>query len=148
MGMDIKNVQALADILIKCSLTSLEVSEGDTKIKLEKNSPQAQIPVTYEKKSEINESVSVAENDTGALDFNNIIEVRSPVVGVFYSSPTPETEPFVKIGSKVKSGDVLCIIETMKIMNEITSEQDGEIVDICIKNEEIAEFGQVLFKIF
>ncbi|MDR0490721.1 MAG: acetyl-CoA carboxylase, biotin carboxyl carrier protein, partial [Oscillospiraceae bacterium] len=60
----------------------------------------------------------------------------------------PDSEAFVSIGSKVKKGDVLCIIEAMKLMNEITAEQDGEIVDICAKNGDIAEFGQVLFKMY
>ncbi|MCL2883179.1 MAG: hypothetical protein FWF30_01750 [Coriobacteriia bacterium] len=83
-----------------------------------------------------------------AVDFNRLIEVTSPLVGVFYAAATPEAEPFVSIGSKVTRGTVLCIIETMKLMNEIVAEEDGEIVDICIKNGDIAEFGQVLFKMF
>jgi len=82
------------------------------------------------------------------VDFNRITEVKSPIVGVFYAAPSPDVEPFVTIGSKVKKGDVLCIVEAMKLMNEITAECDGEIVDICVKNGEITEFGQVLFKIF
>ena len=74
-------------------------------------------------------------------------EVKSPMVGVFYSAPSPESDPFVHIGNTVKKGDVLCILEAMKLMNEIQAEQDGEIVDICAKNGDVVEFGQVLFKI-
>ena len=70
------------------------------------------------------------------------------MVGVFYSAPSPDSTPFVAIGSKIKKGDTLCIIESMKLLNEITAEADGEIVDVCIRNGEIAEFGQVLFKMY
>ncbi len=70
------------------------------------------------------------------------------MVGVFYSSPSPEAEPFVKVGSKVKKGDVLCIIEAMKLLNEINADTDGEIVDICVNNGDVVEYGQPLFKIF
>ena len=74
-------------------------------------------------------------------------EVKSPMVGVFYNAPSPEAEPFVRIGDTVKKGDVLCILEAMKLMNEITAEHDGKITDICAKNGDVVEFGQVLFKI-
>ena len=66
----------------------------------------------------------------------------------FYSSPSPDAEPFVKIGDKVKKGDVLCIIEAMKLMNEYVAPQDGEIVDICAENGQLVEFGQCLFKLY
>ena len=73
--------------------------------------------------------------------------IKSPMVGTFYSSNSPKEEPFVKIGDKVKKGQVLCIVEAMKLMNEIESEFDGEIVDICVKNEDLVEYGMPLFKI-
>ena len=73
--------------------------------------------------------------------------VKSPMVGTFYSKSSPTSEPFVKIGSKVKKGDTLCIIEAMKLMNEIESEFDGEIVEILAKDDEMVEYGQALFVI-
>ena len=73
--------------------------------------------------------------------------IKSPMVGTFYSKSSPNAEPYVKIGDKVKKGDVLCVIEAMKSMNEIESEYDGEIVEISAKDEEMVEYGQVLFKI-
>ena len=72
-------------------------------------------------------------------------EIKSPIVGIFYAFPSPEAEPFVTIGSTVKKGDTLCIIEAMKLMNEFTAEQDGIILDICVKNGDLIEFGQTLF---
>ncbi len=146
--MNIDNIKLLAEILSSHGLTKLEVTEGETKICLEKTaavlstvaSPVISLPTQKE--------TLTADNKVETIDFNNITEVKSPIVGVFYASPTPETDPFVSIGSKVRKGDVICIIEAMKLMNEITAECDGEIVDICIKNGDIAEFGQTLFKMF
>ena len=82
-------------------------------------------------------------------DFNeeNYNIVKSPLVGAYYSASTPGGTPYVEVGSKVKKGDTLCIIEAMKVMNEITSEFDGEIVEVLRKDEDIVEFGMELFKI-
>lgn len=73
--------------------------------------------------------------------------VKSPMVGTFYSSNSPKEEDFVKVGDKVKKGQVLCIVEAMKLMNEIESEFDGEIIEVCVKNEDMVEYGTPLFKI-
>ncbi len=73
-------------------------------------------------------------------------EIKSPMVGVFYTSPSPDAEPYVTVGSKVKKGDVVCIIEAMKLMNEITADKDGEIAEICVDNGQVVEFSQVLFR--
>lgn len=74
-------------------------------------------------------------------------EITSPFVGTFYRSSSPESDPYVKPGDRVSKGQALCIVEAMKIMNEIESEFDGEIVEICVENETYVEFGQVLFKV-
>ena len=81
-------------------------------------------------------------------DYDKYRNVKSPMVGIFYTAPSPEAEPFVKVGSKVKKGDTLCIIEAMKLMNDVVAEEDGEIVEICAENGSLVEFGQILFKIF
>lgn len=73
--------------------------------------------------------------------------IKSPMVGTFFESSSPSEAPFVKIGDKVHKGQVLCIVEAMKLMNEIESEFDGEIVEICVKNEDMVEYGMPLFKI-
>ena len=74
-------------------------------------------------------------------------EIKSPMVGVFYSAPSPDADSFVRIGDIVKKGDVLCILEAMKSMNEIQAERDGKIIDICANNGDVVEFGQILFKL-
>lgn len=80
-------------------------------------------------------------------DDKSIVEISSPFVGTFYSSPSPDKPAYVKVGDKVQSGQTLCILEAMKIMNEIESDASGEIVEICVENESLVEYGQTLFKI-
>jgi acetyl-CoA carboxylase biotin carboxyl carrier protein len=146
--MNIENIKALAEILQKTGLTSLEVCEGDTKIKLERAPSAASEQIAFHSPVVPQSPVPIAQTEPVTLDFNRIVEIKSPIVGVFYSASSPDAEPYISIGSRVKKGDVLCIIEAMKLMNEITAECDGEIVDICVRNGDIVEFGQVLFKIF
>lgn len=149
--MDIKQIKSLAEILKTNGLNVIEITEGENKIRLEKSAccakslPEKPNEDTAEKK-EKTKNLNVSEEK--GVDFNNITEIKSPMVGVFYAAPSPELSPFVKIGDRVKKGDVLCIIEAMKLMNEICAENDGEIVDICAQNEQIVEYGQTLFKIF
>ncbi|MCL2820327.1 MAG: acetyl-CoA carboxylase biotin carboxyl carrier protein [Oscillospiraceae bacterium] len=157
--MNLENVKALADLLNAKGLSAIEVGEGENRIRIERDitgSSSAQLKPAPAPSPVKNEDSATAEIQAGQIEqditntqVNNsasIIEIKSPLVGVYYAAPSPEAETFVSIGSKVKKGDVLCIIETMKLMNEITAEQDGEVIDICIKNGDIAEYGQVLFK--
>ena len=74
-------------------------------------------------------------------------EIKSPMVGTFYSKPSPDKEAFVKVGDKVKKGQVVCIIEAMKLMNEIEAEFDGEVVEVCLNNGDAVEYGKSLFKL-
>ena len=154
--MKINDIKALAELVSKNNLSALEYSEGETHLRIE-NAPRtvtaapaqaapAAAPAAPAAAPAV-EAAPVAAADAGA-DFNAAKMVTSPMVGVFYASPSPTDPPFVTVGSKVKKGDVLCIIEAMKLMNEITAEQDGEIVDICVKSGEVVEYSQTLFKIF
>ena len=136
--MKINDIKALAELVSKNNLSALEYSEGETHLRIE-NAPRT---VTV---APAVEAAPVAAADAGA-DFNAAKMVTSPMVGVLYASPSPTDPPFVTVGSKVKKGDVLCIIEAMKLMNEITAEEDGEIIDICATNGSVVEYGQILFK--
>ena len=141
--MDIEKVRELVNIMENSNISTFELSDGDVKIKLEKNNFENIVR---------NEVVSMQSKNpevkTVTETINNAarIEVKSPMVGVFYKASAPDAEPFVKVGSKVKKGDVLCIIEAMKLMNEIYAEQDGTIAEICINDGEVAEYSQVLFR--
>jgi acetyl-CoA carboxylase biotin carboxyl carrier protein len=90
--------------------------------------------------------VAASTSSTPAVD-DGLIEVTSPFVGTFYRSSSPTADPFVKVGDRINNGKVLCIVEAMKIMNEIEAEITGEIVEVCVENETYVEFGQALFKI-
>lgn len=148
--MKVSDIEALARILREQELTVLDVTEGETHVHLERAVPAApSLPAAAPWHAA--EPVPMAPpppDATGTVDFNRLIEVKSPMVGVFYDRPSENAMPFVAIGSKVKKGDVLCIIEAMKLMNEITAECDGEVVDICIENGQVVEFGQTLLKLF
>ncbi len=93
----------------------------------------------------VGEEVKNVQNDSNKEEDYKL--VKSPMVGTFYGRPSPKQETFVKVGDKVKKGDILCIVEAMKLMNEIESEFDGEVVEILVKDEEMVEYGQVLIKI-
>lgn len=159
--MNIQDIKELAKIMQETGITSLHLTEGALDISMERNTaapapavqPVAvQAPVAVpvpELSAPTAEPAAVEPQAVGTtIDFNHITEVKSPMVGVFYAAPSPDAQPYVQVGSKVKKGDVLCIIEAMKLMNEITAEQDGEIVDICVQSDQVVEYSQTLFKIF
>ncbi len=145
--MNLKNIKDLCALLSEHDLTLIEVEEEGVRIKIGKDCPAPKTGAVPAAPASVPQAASL-NPAADEVDFNRLIEVKSPLVGVFYSAASPESVPFVSIGSKVKKGDVLCILETMKLMNEVTADCDGEIVDICIKNGDIAEYGQVLFKMF
>ncbi len=148
--MNIKDIKSLIQLMENSSLTLLEVSENDLKIRLQRNIKENSFKSTGVQKEIADNMNNCAESTVieKAINFNQIKEIKSPMVGIFYEAGSPQAEPFVTIGSKVKKGDILCVIEAMKVMNEITAEIDGEIVDICAKNGELVEYSQTLFKIF
>lgn len=148
--MKIQDIKALAEIMNQNGLTSMRIDDGELKIELEKQ-PSPSVPAAVMAPMapiQAAQPPAASAPSENPVDFNNLKEIKSPMVGMFYGSPSPDAEPFVKVGSKVKKGDVLCIIEAMKLLNEITSDVDGEIVDICVNNGEVVEYGQPLYKIF
>ncbi len=152
--MKMSDIRTLAELVEKHGLTALDYAEGEAHIRIERTPapvtaavPAAPaVPAAAPAAAPAPAAEPVKDEDTGA-DFNAAKMVLSPMVGVFYASPSPSDPPFVTVGSKVKKGDVLCIIEAMKLMNEITAEEDGEIIDICAANGSVVEYGQILFKL-
>lgn len=156
--MDYKDIKKLMDDMGDSKIDSLEIEfpEG-VKIKMKKNTEkevvitapgniiEASAPMTPPAVKKPEEKALV--NSEKNLEGENVKIVKSPMVGTFYASSSPDKEPFVSIGDKVHKGQVLCIVEAMKLMNEIESEFDGEIVEICVKNEDVVEYGTPLFKI-
>ncbi len=154
--MKIEQIRELASIMSEHGLTKAKIKDGNFEIEFEcgavtTNIAQVAMPVTA---APVQATVEVAvpevakEDDKFSKNYNNLKDIVSPLVGVFYQSPTPDSPAFVKVGDSVKKGDVLCIVEAMKMMNEITADNDGVIADICVANEQVVEFGQVLFKLY
>lgn len=150
--MNFKNIEALAKILNDSGLSAVEVKEGENTIRLEKNTVVS-TSVAVNTPPAVNPQIEAKPADVktagaGEINFNNLMEFKAPLIGIFYSAPSPTEKPYVEIGSRIKKGDTLCIIEAMKLMNEITADRDGEIVDICVQNGQVVEYSQVLFKIY
>ena len=119
-------------------LTGLEVTENDRVVRLERNpAPQTTAPV---------QTVQVGDVPQSAAN-EDLIEISSPMVGVFYAAPAEDADPYVQVGDRVKKGQTLCIVEAMKLMNEIVAETDGQIVEICAQNGQVVDFGCPLFRI-
>ncbi len=144
MKFDIDYVEKLAKVLSDNSLTEISLEDGEQAITLRKEvlgvtaTPVA-APVVQQAAP-----ATSTEKATAAEPAKKGKPLTSPMVGTFYSAPSPDAEPFVKVGQTVKEGDVVCIVEAMKLMNEIESEFSGKIVEICVSDGQPVEFGQVL----
>lgn len=153
--MDKKKLTEIIEIFKESGLGKLEISETNADktfaLKLEKNADvvaAVPVPAAMPAPAAAREPAAIEAAPEDIKDYNKYRDIRSPMVGIFYASPSPDAEPFVKVGKKVKKGDTLCIIEAMKLMNDVVAEEDGEIVEVCAENGALVEFGQVLFKIF
>ena len=144
--MDIRKIKTLIEMLEESNLNEIEVSQGDESVRISKGKD----PLDYIKNNQINTSISsqekVSKNEDETRKFVGN-QVKAPLVGTFYRKPSPDSDPFVKVGDIVKKGQVLCIIEAMKMMNEIKSEFDGEVSSIEIEDGQPVEFGQTIIVI-
>jgi len=145
--MDIRKIKKLIELLEKSGLAEIEIKEGDDAIRISRSSSVvAAAPVPVAPLAAPAASAAVIEEDTDEKsDIPEGHAVTSPMVGSFYASPSPESKNFVEIGSKVKVGDTLCIIEAMKIFNEIEADKAGTIVAILKEPGDPTEFGEPLF---
>jgi acetyl-CoA carboxylase biotin carboxyl carrier protein len=124
----------------------LDISEGENKIHLKRGGAViSPAPVTAPASPVAAPAASAAPAAAPADD--KLVEIRSPMVGTFYAAPSPDSEPFARVGAAVSDDSVVCIVEAMKVMNEIKAEHSGTIVEVCVKNAQPVEYGQVLFKV-
>lgn len=145
--MDSKRLAEIADVMEDRGLTRVRVEEPDgTAVELERASAAQPVAVPMPMPSAMAASV-VAPATAPAAPEPKGVEVTAPMVGVFYAAPAPGDEPFVRVGSKVKAGETLCIIEAMKVLNEVTAEADGEVLEICVADGDLVEFGSCLMRI-
>lgn len=136
--MNESDIRKYANLMSELGLTGLEVTESDRVVRLERNpAPQTAAPV---------QTVQVGDVPQSAAN-EDLIEISSPMVGVFYAAPAEDADPYVQVGDRVKKGQTLCIVEAMKLMNEIVAETDGQIVEICAQNGQVVDFGCPLFRI-
>ena len=150
--MEYSDIKKLIEDMGNSKLTSLDIEFPDgIKIKMEKNDEKIiQEVVSYNSnnvitKENIEVQESKIENVKSEEKEGKII--TSPMIGTFYAKPSPDSNPFVEVGKTIKKGDTVCIVEAMKLMNEIESEFDGEIVEVCVNDGDVVEYGMPLFKI-
>lgn len=164
--MDLETLRGFADLMEERGLTRIKLEEPDLTLELEREGAGATQPPAWPAfppampaawpaapaaapaapaapaAAEPVAPTAPAQIASGAT------EVCAPMVGVFYVAPSPGAEPFVRVGSKVKKGETLCILEAMKLMNEVVAECDGEIAEICANDGDLVEYGRVLFRIY
>lgn len=147
--MDYKEIKRLMDDMGNSKLTAIDIEFPDgIKISMKKENTTQKI-----------EEVKTVEAPTAQVNINTQNQttiqpqieecktIKSPMVGTFYSKSSPSATPYVEVGKKVKKGDIVCIIEAMKLMNEIEADVDGEVIEVCVNDGDIVDYGKVLFKI-
>ncbi|QVK21149.1 acetyl-CoA carboxylase biotin carboxyl carrier protein [Mycoplasmatota bacterium] len=143
--MEIKLIKEIMKNFEKSNIHKIELEQDGFKIKLEKEDKQ----YVTAKEMEVPTVVTTVSNneETKPVVTDNSVKVLAPLVGTFYGSPSPDAKPFVSVGSKVQKGQTLCIIEAMKVMNEISAPSNGTIKEILVKNSAMVEFDQVIMTI-
>lgn len=154
---DLDFIQSLIKAIDASDLDYIEIERRGTRIKLAKTPEQTlTVPTTSSVAPDATVAAeSVASDVSDAVDSqpetsqstSDLFEIKSPMVGTFYMSPAPDAPPYTEVGGNISPGDTLCIIEAMKLMNELESEVSGVIQEVCIENMEPVEFGQVLFRV-
>ena len=142
--MDLEKIEGLVKIIEDSSLNEFTYKDKDVKITMSKldHPPVVAAGVPVAASAPVNTIVEKAEEEEEESLF-----ITSPIVGTFYSAAAPDVPAFVKVGDQVKAGQTVCILEAMKLMNEITSEEDGIVAEICVTNGQVVDFGCDLFKI-
>jgi acetyl-CoA carboxylase biotin carboxyl carrier protein len=154
--MDLRKLKTLVDLVSESNISELEITEAEGKVRIVKAAPSAALPLATPLVMAAPVPAGAAHAATDSTAATGAVEptladdghiVKSPMVGTFYRSASPGAKPLVEVGQSVKAGDALCIIEAMKIMNEIESDEGGTITRIMVENGQPVEFGQALFVI-
>ncbi|MFA7331449.1 MAG: acetyl-CoA carboxylase biotin carboxyl carrier protein [Candidatus Delongbacteria bacterium] len=151
--MDFNEIRKLVKLVEASAISSLEVEEGELSIRIEKHTlapaplQPAGLPGGYAPAPAPVYQMAPAAAPPAPATASHLLEVKAPMVGTFYRSPGPDKEPFVKVGDMIAPGKTLCILEAMKIMNEIEAELSGRVVEILVENGQPVQFDQVLFRI-
>ncbi|KPU42671.1 biotin carboxyl carrier protein of acetyl-CoA carboxylase [Oxobacter pfennigii] len=145
--MDFKEIKDIIELVGKMGFAGFELEKGDVKLKISCNN-NVNTGVDINNLNNVYPTYAdISQSQTENTMMEDIDVIKSPMLGTFYITPSPDSEPYVAPGMRVTIGDTICIIEAMKVMNEITSEYDGEIVEILVNNGELVEYGQPLMVI-
>ena len=146
--MEYKDIKEIVKDMGESKIDELKIEFPDgTKISMKKNESKTNVVIAQNQEPVVSEINNTTVEPVNKNSDENYKEIKSPMVGTFYSKSPSTAKPFVKVGDKVRKGDVVCIVEAMKLMNEIESEFDGEIVEICKNDEDMCEYGDCLFKV-
>lgn len=148
--MDLRKLKTLIDLVAESGIAELEITEGEGKVRIVKFSQTLQPVAYHQPEAGVHAAAAPAAPAAPAAEAAPVIQghvVKAPMVGTFYRSPNPGASPFIEVGSTVKEGDPLCIIEAMKLLNEIEADKSGVIKEILVENGEPVEYGQPLFVI-
>ena len=137
-------IEKLAKIITDNGLTEISLEDGEQAITIRKDLPEVTMASVPSPIPVCTPAAPAAAAETEAAPAPKGKAITSPMVGTFYAAPSPDAEPFVEVGKTISEGDVICIIEAMKLMNEIKSEHSGKVIQICVKNGDPIEYGQVL----
>ncbi len=141
--MELEDLKNLIELLKETDITELQLEKDGTKVKIKREKLLSSLEMSALKSTSLHEKL-VAETEE---ETQRLVTITSPIVGTFYRSISPEAAPFVEVGLKVNKGQVLCIVEAMKLMNEIESDADGVVVKVLVENGQPVEYGEPLFLI-
>lgn len=147
MKFDTDYIEKLANIIAETGLTEISLEDGEQAITMRKDMIVTSAPqIVAQSSAPVTQADTASQAPTAKSDASakKGTPITSPMVGTFYKAPSPDADPFVGVGSSIKAGDVVCIVEAMKMMNEIESEVSGKVVEICVEDGQPVEFGQVL----
>lgn len=147
--MNLKEIKEMIALMNENNLMELEIEKDGMRIRLKKTTPQQEEvlsgPIILEREKIPERTMPKEAAETAAKGAANTVEIKAPMVGTFYRAPSPETPPYAEVGQVVEPGQVICIIEAMKLMNEIKSEIKGKVLEVLVENAEPVEFGQPIF---
>ena len=148
--MDLRKLKTLIDLVSESNISELEITEADGKVRIVKADPASAAPVHYltaapQAAAAQTPPTAPVVKETATTPVETGHPVKSPMVGTFYRSPSPEAKPFVDVGSTIKAGETICVLEAMKLMNEIEADASGTIKAILVENGQPVEYGQALF---
>ena len=148
--MNIKEIRQLVKLMVDNALMELDIESGSTKVSIKRaagGAPVVTLAPSTGAGAKATEGPSKALKQTPEKSTDELLEIKSPMVGTLYTAAGPDSEIYVSVGDTVNANTVVCIVEAMKVMNEIKAECSGTIVEICAKNAQPVEFGQVLFRV-